>query len=75
MGKGVEGKEVDAGKICYGMLSDNLDIVGSGVPGSTRKVKVWDSMESDQVVTNKFCMGNVCIKEADLSALTTLIRK
>ena len=36
------GKEINAGKIGYGVLTANtLDIVGAGNSNTSRKVKIW----------------------------------
>ncbi len=45
LGRGVAGKEVNAGKLCYTRFSDGLDIVGAGPPGVARKVRVWDDLQ------------------------------
>jgi hypothetical protein len=42
MGRGVAGKEANAGKIGYQTFSgDSLDIVGAGSSGANRKIKLW----------------------------------
>ena len=41
-GRGIAGKEVNAGKIGYGTFDANmLDIVGGGTSGSTRAIKIY----------------------------------
>lgn len=45
LGRGVAGKEGNAGKLCYARWSDGLDVVGAGRPGAPRKVRVWDNLE------------------------------
>lgn len=47
-GFGVDGKEVNAGKICYGAFDDkkSLDVVGAGQNGS-RSVRLWDNARTD----------------------------
>ncbi len=47
MGTGAANKQVDAGKMCYGLFSDGLDIVGAGTTnGQPRNVKVWDNLST-----------------------------
>jgi hypothetical protein len=69
-GKGVLGKEINAGKMCYSKFSDGLDIIGAGKNNSSRKVKAWDNLETGAVQANKLCLGSVCITENDLAKLT-----
>ena len=44
-------KEVDAGKIGYQVFGDLFDIVGAGSNGVTRKVKIWDHLETGTIKT------------------------
>jgi hypothetical protein len=41
VGYGVQGREVNAGKIIYQEWSDALDIVGAGTTSGNRKIKFW----------------------------------
>lgn len=68
LGSGVTGRQVDAGKIGYGLFSQQLDIIGAGATGSTRGVRVWDQLvvgsgavASDTLTVNGSakCTGNV----------------
>lgn len=73
-GKGVVGKEANAGKICYGKFSNSLDIVGAGGTGSKgetteRVVKVWDNLETGNLNASKLCLGSVCIDQSDLARI------
>jgi len=59
-GKGVGGKQVDAGKIGYKTWSDGLDIVGAGSSFPGRKVKIWDELYVDKIrLGPKFTMSGV----------------
>lgn len=50
-GAGVAGKEAVAGRIGYNTFSaDALDIVGSGIAGGARVVKVWDRLRVDTYI-------------------------
>lgn len=69
MGKGIAGKDGNAGKICYNKLSDGLDIVGAGIGGAERKVKVWDRIDTGRVQANKICLGQYCIDENGFAKL------
>ncbi len=45
-GTGVQGKEINAGKIGYGTWDTNaLNIVGAGAPGKTRVTRVFDALQ------------------------------
>jgi hypothetical protein len=52
-GQGIADKEGNAGKIFYGGFDrpNHLGIVGAGKPGETRKVKIWDELEVDNINT------------------------
>lgn len=53
-------KEPNAGKIRYGGWDpDALNIVGAGLAGQERKVRVWD----------KLCIGNECVNAGDLQKI------
>ena len=44
-GRGVSGKQGDAGKIRYGGWYDALNVVGAGKDGHNRLVRVWDRLK------------------------------
>jgi hypothetical protein len=71
-GRGVSGKEMNAGKVCYKAFSDGLDIVGAGSQGNPRKVKVWDNMETGKITANQLCLFDTCISRDDLVKLKNL---
>lgn len=49
-GRGVIGKELNAGKIGYQVWDPKaLDIVGAGPPSTARKVRVWDEVHTGHV--------------------------
>jgi hypothetical protein len=59
-GKGVRGKQTDAGRMCYQKYSkDSLDIVGAGNTTSGRKVKLWDRLEVNQADMNRINTQNM----------------
>lgn len=69
-GKGINGKQDDAGKICYKKYSDGLDITGArrNLYGN-RKVNIADEVETRTVNAQQLCLGNTCIDESRLQSL------
>jgi hypothetical protein len=59
LGKGIAGKEANAGKLCYNRFSTNaVDIVGAGAPGTKRRVKIWDRAEVEAIDTRAVHVNN-----------------
>jgi hypothetical protein len=70
VGGHVSGKEVNAGKICYKNWSDGLDIVGAGVAGAARKVRVWDDLDvGGRMNARELCAEGTCVSSSELTKM------
>ena len=69
-GTGVVGKEVNAGKMGYGMFTGGaVDIVGGGKDAANRKVVVWDTLEAKNTIyapnvnSNSLYSNNLSVRD------------
>jgi hypothetical protein len=71
-----KGRDTNAGKITYRKWDKNaLEIVGAGKSGQSRRVRVWDELNTDSVhakdvhLKGKLCIDDVCIDSRDISRI------
>jgi hypothetical protein len=76
MGENDKTREVNAGKISYKKWSpDSLDVIGAGQKAGSRRVRVWDQLQTDDVIskntyTNLIDIGGAKTREQNAGKIS-----